>query len=332
MTLKTATLLAFERKLNNSDALFYSGRWDDRDAHDGWPGVQVREKAVRGTISNRLKSAVASDPTKVDAEIRKPNLQTVDAAALPTGADTLKVRFTLRVIGGLSHPSACNDVDYQAALRSTIDEYLENHGCREQAYRYACNLATGRFLWRNRIGAESVEVRIESSDGFEGTFDAYARSLDDMTSEDPEIRAVADTIAKGLGGQGFSLLTVTAFVKLGEAQEVFPSQELVQDRQDGKSKHLYTVADVAAMHSQKIGNAIRTIDTWHPAADDVGAIAVEPYGSVTSRGKAYRQPVEKLDFYTLLDNWIVKGKSPETEQQHYVVATLIRGGVFGAAS
>ena len=332
MTLKTATVLAFERKLNNSDALFYAGRWDDRNGHAEWPGIEVREKAVRGTISNRLKNAIASDPAKLDAEILKPNLQTVDAAALPVGADTLKVRFTLRTLGGLSRPSACNNADYQEALRMTIDGYLDIHGCREQAYRYACNLVTGRFLWRNRIGAESVEVRVESSDGFEDSFDAYMRSLDDMTSEDPKIRAVADTIEKGLSGEGFALLTITAFVKLGEAQEVFPSQELVQDRQDSKSKHLYRVGRVAAMHSQKIGNAIRTIDTWHPAADDVGAIAVEPYGSVTSRGKAYRQPADKLDFYTLLDNWIVKGKAPDAEQQHYVVATLIRGGVFGAAS
>lgn len=36
-----------------------------------------------------------------------------------------------------------------------------------------------------------------------------------------------------------------------------------------------------------------------------------------------------MDFYTLLDNWVTKGKVPEVEQQHYVMAILIRGGVFG---
>ena len=98
-----------------------------------------------------------------------------------------------------------------------------------------------------------------------------------------------------------------------------------------KSKVLYDVNGIAALHSQKIGNALRTIDTWYPQADDIGPIAVEPYGSVTSRGKAYRQPKEKIDFYNLLDNWIVKDKTPDVEQQHYVIATLIRGGVFGKA-
>lgn len=88
------------------------------------------------------------------------------------------------------------------------------------------------------------------------------------------------------------------------------------------------------MHSQKIGNALRTIDTWYPQAEELelGPIAVEPYGSVTSRGKAYRQPAKKMDFYTLLDSWVTKGQMPDIAQQHFVMATLIRGGVFGEKS
>jgi len=329
MTIKTASVLAFDRKLNNSDALFHAGRWDDREGHAAWPGIEIREKAVRGTISNRLKNAIVSDPTKLDAEVQKPNLQVVDAAALPMDMDTLKVRFTLRVLGGISHPSACNDAEYQQALQTAIDGYIDEHDCIELSYRYACNLANGRFLWRNRVGAQSVEIRVESSSGESSSFDAYARELRDMTSDDAAVRKVANVIKQGLSGDGFALLTITAFVRLGQGQEVFPSQELVQDDRSTKSKHLYRVDGIAAMHSQKIGNALRTIDTWHPSADEVGAIAVEPYGSVTSRGAAYRQPKAKLDFYNLLDSWIIKGKVPAIEQQHYVVATLIRGGVFG---
>ena len=52
---------------------------------------------------------------------------------------------------------------------------------------------------------------------------------------------------------------------------------------------------------------------------------------VTSQGKAYRQPKQKLDFYTLLDNWVLRDEAPAVEQQHYVIANLIRGGVFGEA-
>ena len=85
------------------------------------------------------------------------------------------------------------------------------------------------------------------------------------------------------------------------------------------------------MHSQKVGNALRTIDTWYPnlEGEELGPIAVEPYGSVTSQGRAYRQPKQKMDFYTLLDHWLLRDKEPAIEQQHYVMANLIRGGVFG---
>ncbi|MBD4686569.1 type I-F CRISPR-associated protein Cas7f/Csy3, partial [Xanthomonas citri pv. citri] len=40
---------------------------------------------------------------------------------------------------------------------------------------------------------------------------------------------------------------------------------------------------------------------------------------------------EKIDFYTLFDNWVLKDVAPELEQQHYVISVLIRGGVFGAS-
>ena len=60
-------------------------------------------------------------------------------------------------------------------------------------------------------------------------------------------------------------------------------------------------------------------------------IAVEPYGAVTTLGTAFRQPKKKLDFYSLFDKWVLRGEKPEIEQQHYVIAVLIRGGVFGAS-
>ena len=115
---------------------------------------------------------------------------------------------------------------------------------------------------------------------------------------------------------------------------MFPSQELILDRGRGdKSKTLYRVGETAGMHSQKLGNAIRTIDTWYPKEEDenLGPIAVEPYGSVTTQGKAYRQPKQKADFYSLLDSWMLKDQAPTVEQQHFVMAILIRGGVFGDA-
>ena len=336
--LKTASVLAFERKLDPSDALFSSGPWADRAASTSWPAVTVREKSVRGTISNRLKTK-DQDPGKLDADIQNPNLQTVDVATLPADADTLRVSFTLRVLGGAGTPSACNNADYQRKLQDTVKGYVDAHGFAELARRFACNLANGRFLWRNRLGAEQVEVQVaQLVDGQPAPawiFDALALSLrhfDAPQNAEAALAQLGALIAKGLAGNCHVLLQVTAFVRVGAGQEVFPSQELILDKaKTSKSKTLYTVSGIAAMHSQKLGNALRSIDTWYTGADQNGPIAVEPYGSVTTQGKAYRQPRLKDDFYTLFDNWLIKDQAPPPEQQHFVMATLIRGGVFGDA-
>ena len=336
--LKTASVLAFERKLDPSDALFFSGLWDQRTTSQQWPAVGIMEKSVRGTISNRLKTK-DQDPAKLDAAIENPNLQTVDVAALPADADTLKVSFTLRVLGGAGTPSACNNADYQRKLQGTVNGYVDAHGFAELARRYAGNLANGRFLWRNRLGAEQVEVHIaqlvNGQPAKSWTFDALSLSLrhfDAPPAAAPALTQLSTLIAEGLAGKHHVLLQVTAFVRIGAGQEVFPSQDLILDKTKSiKSKTLYHVNHIAGMHSQKVGNALRSIDTWYIGAEENGPIPVEPYGSVTTQGKAYRKPTDKADFYSLLDGWLIKDQTPTPDQQHFVMATLIRGGVFGDA-
>jgi CRISPR-associated protein Csy3 len=343
-TLKTASVLAFERKLDPSDALFFAGNWDARHQSEHWQPVMLREKSVRGTISNRLKTK-DQDPAKLDAAIENPNLQTVDVAALPHDADTLKVQFTLRVLAGVGEPSACNDMAYRQKLVATVKGYVQQQGLGELARRYAANLANGRFLWRNRIGAEQVEVQVAHLENGEPatqwTFQALDHSMRQLSAPQAEAASLAELaklIESGLADdKTHVLLRITAYARIGAGQEVFPSQELILERGRGsKSKTLYAVGEsdhaIAAIHSQKIGNALRAIDTWYPGAEENGPIAIEPYGSVTVQGKAYRQPKSKTDFYTLLDDWIVKDKAPEQDQQHFVIAVLIRGGVFGDAS
>jgi CRISPR-associated protein Csy3 len=336
--LKTASVLAFERKIDPSDGIFSAGRWDEREQSAHWPKIRIREKSVRGTISNRLK-AKDQDPTKLDANIQSPNLQTVDVATLPANMDTLCMRFTLRVLSGAGTPSACNNSAYQSKLKDTVTQYVKDHGFIALAQRYAHNLANGRFLWRNRMGAEQIIIQVhqlkEGESAKEWKFDSLDFQLRNFESDGQEIGQLSEVIQQGLSGeQDYVLLEVIAYARVGDGQEVFPSQELILDRgnaKGGKSKTLYAVEEAAAMHSQKIGNALRTIDTWYPNPDgeELGPIAVEPYGSVTSQGRAYRQPKQKMDFYSLLDGWVLNDKVPDTEQQHYVMANLIRGGVFG---
>ncbi|MGB1558643.1 MAG: type I-F CRISPR-associated protein Csy3, partial [Oceanococcaceae bacterium] len=205
--LKT-TVLAFERKLDPSDGLLYCGRWVERDQSDEWQPVEVRPKSVRGTASHRLADRKgAGDLLKRDMKVENPNPQTVDVATLPADADTLKVQFTLRVHQGIGEPCACNNPAYRDKLKSTVESYVGTNGFAELARRYAANLANGRFLWRNRMGAEMVEVRVAHlQDGQQKavwTFDALAHSLHDLVAPQAQSKSaseLAELIEGGLSG------------------------------------------------------------------------------------------------------------------------------------
>ncbi|BEU88449.1 type I-F CRISPR-associated protein Csy3 [Selenomonas sp. TAMA-11512] len=347
------SVLAYEKKLVVSDGCMHGTTWEKRHAKS--TPLAIVEKSVRGTISNRLPDAVQNNPAKINAKVENPNPQRVDACALDMHQDTLKVAFTIKVLSGIESPSACNNAKFQQKYKGVAKKYIEKYGFSELAFRYAQNIANARFLWRNRLGAEEIEVVVKAwvqewkqdADGRalvpngraeEKTwvFNAYDYSLRDFDNPG-DTEELAGLIAEALcGKRGHVYIEVEAYAKLGTGQEVYPSEELVFNASKGKGdkgKVLYSVQGIAAMHSQKLSNAIRTIDTWYPdyadAENGVGPIAIEPYGAVTNLGKAFRLPQEKKDFYTLFDSYALGEGLNRKEDEHYVMAVLIRGGVFG---
>lgn len=324
IAIKTASSLSFERRLSASDAVLTSGSWNDISNAAAWPVVPVVEKTVRGTISNRQKAGGAD--LKLMQKLNAANIQRVDAASLPLEHDTLGARFTLKVLPGVEHPGTCNDPVYAHHLAGVIGGYIEETGMRELAHRYVHNIASGRFFWRNRVGAEEVLVRVTVGDD-EYSFSDIELGAFDQTNDC--LDSLAAKVAATLSGKADAIiLHVESFCLMGAGQEIYPSQEFVENA-GNKGKWLYQINGGAGMHSQKIGNAIRSIDDWYSDDAEHGAIAVEVFGSVTTKGLALRAPSTKQDFYNLLDGWMTKGKVPALEQQHYVVAVLIRGGVFG---
>ncbi|MBU3017925.1 type I-F CRISPR-associated protein Csy3 [Paraglaciecola agarilytica] len=330
-----ASVLAFEKKLVASDGYMFGTTWDDRTQISPLP---LQEKSVRGTISNRLKPAIKGDPAKLNAEVEKANLQRVDACALGLEQDTLNLQFTVKVLGGITRPSACNNALFKQSYSTAANTYITEQGFNELARRYASNIANARFLWRNRVGAEKIEVQVKAKNSKldeSWTFDATHFTTRNFDFNDAQIDQLASHIATALASEDdFVLLDINCFVQVGKAQEVYPSEELVLDKGKGeKSKILYDVKGIAAIHSQKIGNALRSIDTWYPEFLDpetsAGPIAIEPYGAVTNLGKAYRTPSAKQDFYSFFDVWARGEKLSRVEDEHYVMATLVRGGVFG---
>lgn len=337
-TLTLPSVLAFDRKLEPSDALMHSGNWRNINDDKAWQVIELFERRNRAVKSN-FKPEVLDDEKELQKQIAEANLAWGDDAALSHEHDTLKVSFTLRVVGGLNQPSVCNKVEFEKAYREKIKGYIPSN-IEELANRYAYNIANGRFLWRNRVGAQEVKIFVKHKD-LEKPLEFIASDypLKSTTSEDSSVIKLAQLIKSGLTGDESILLSIDAYANLGEGQRIWPSQEMVLNPPKGeKSRHLFSLKikekNVAAMHSEKIGNALRTIDNWYndDENDDKETpppIAIEAYGSVTQRGTAYRS--SKNDFKNLLLQWLNadNNESLKENEQHFVVAMLIRGGVFG---
>lgn len=331
------SMLSFERKLECSDGLMFSGNWSDEKQKDDWQSIPVVLRQNRSTQSaHGIKHVDKTKPNPVSSDS--------DDANLPMDHDTLRVSFTLRVIGNLGKPFACNKPDFAEAIEDKVTAFKNSKGIEELAFRYAYNIANGRFLWRNRVGAKQVEIHV-SLDDEPIKFDAYDFSLNgfDKNRDNPSLQKLADLFKKGLlgGDETFVLVEVEAYVKLGKGQHVYPSQEMNMGE---KKKKLFQLNKCAAMHNVKIGNAIRTIDEWYGDTmlikaegkdkteivdikpENKNPIAIEPYGSVTQHGRAYRHT--DIDLYSQMIAW-VNNDTIDENQQNFVVANLIRGGVFG---
>ncbi|MBT3612930.1 MAG: type I-F CRISPR-associated protein Csy3 [Thiotrichales bacterium] len=348
--IKLPSMLSFERKLEASDALMYSGNWRDKgedcrdsEADKAWSPIPITKRYNRSTQS----SFGIDDTKKMEPN---PVSSGSDDANLPNNHDTLKVDFSLRVIGNVGAPFACNSPKFEAAIKQEVNSFKQSDGVKELAFRYAYNIASGRFLWRNRVGAEKIRVCIAVDEKIENSlgFSAYDFSLKDFNGErdNSNLEKLANLIQKGLtssNSEGESvLLKVSAYIKLGDGQHIFPSEEMNMSE---KGKVLFQLDNCAAIHNVKIGNALRTIDNWYgdevliknsqddkkietvTVSDEIKTpIAIEPYGAVTQRGAAYR--ASKIDLYTLMRNWI-NNKEISEDNKKYVVGCLIRGGVFG---
>lgn len=343
------SLLSFDRKLEISDALMYSGKWEDI-------GKQVinedekKEKQIEAwkkiKISPRHNRSTQSAEGTSDVNKTAPNPVSSDDANLLSGNDTLKVSFTMRVIGNVGLPFACNDPAFEKAITAKVKTFKDGAKLQTLAHRYAYNIANGRFLWRNRVCADDIEIHVFLNKEEQPLiFKAYEFSLKDFDTkaDDSDLKKLSNYIQQGLNSENdFIFIKVDAYVNLGDQQHVYPSEEMNMNE---KGKTLFQLDNCAAMHNVKVGNAIRTIDDWYGTenairkegeltleASDILPIAIEPFGSVTQRGAAYR--AANIDLYTLMVNWVNEDESNELDDKskNYIVANLIRGGVFSKSS
>lgn len=328
---KIPSVLSYSRSLEPSDAFF--SQKDSLSHTDTESALSVVTRQIKTTMSNRQKAAIKNDVAKLQAEISKTNIQQTQTVYLDQDCDTLVVKTSIKVLPFLGEASSCNDAQFEENVKAVVEDYANRTSFKELSQRYATNIANGRWLWRNRFNASKIMITVKCvvDDNIEKefTFNAKELSLKEPVADVSGVDELADLIAKSLMGEIFLVVYCQADLLMGYGHQAFPSEEMNTDKDVPKT--LYQVKGVSAFHAAKVGNAIRSIDTWYCIEDSKVAlpISVEVYGSVSKISLAYRPPTNGTDFYTIFDEWLLTGELPDIEQQHYVMAMLIRGGLLG---
>ena len=345
-------MLAYARSIQITEGLFFATHF--KDGEKIRTPIEVIDKGVRGQSSeDRAENPGKSNP------------QTVEIAIVPQGHDQVELEFGFRVMPLSMKPHACGDIGVGGTYQRLARAYRSAGGFHMLAKLYAWNIANARFAWRNRF--QSDEMSVSVSFGNEISFDP-SRLLLDRPASLADMQAAMTTggkdeldnfIEKFAGGLSltdpecpFSARVVWS-AKMEPGQELFPSQEYLRDELKnstnfkGISRVLAKLStnfagrriNQASMHSQKIGAALRHIDIWY--GDNTGdAIAVNPYGGVQESGAVLRDAKTKTDFYNIrkgAEQLLEAVESAEdagklSGQAHFVMANLVRGGVFGASS
>lgn len=342
-------MLAFTRSLETSEAVMFGG-------YSANPAVRA---PVEVTVTGQRGQSSQEKLNKDKAGASKAGLsnpQMVEIARLPVDCDQLIIEAGLRIMPNAAQPSATDSPDSYEAFAKLAKLYSEAGGFEVLAARYLENIANGRFAWRNRTLSNAASVVVNFGEN-RIVFDPFALNPDEILGLDAvknalvegaanDVDALIDHMARGLRETPVDL----TFAWIGSVlpnTEVYPSQEYkyTADKAEkgAPSRLLASIRSriegemirQAAMHSQKIGAALRSIDDWHDSPF-YGAIPVNPFGGVQEAGIALRHQNKKApSLYDLtkkpalfledLENGVL------TDNTHFLMACLIRGGVYGSS-
>ncbi|RYY78284.1 MAG: type I-F CRISPR-associated protein Csy3 [Moraxellaceae bacterium] len=315
--------------------------------------LYVLHHGIRGTqnvAGNKAKGAALGNSAAREVS----NIQQTESAKLAPDAKLL-VKFNLRFIDLEHILFACatgknSEVDvsaFRAAFNDFIARAKNSDGLKEVARRYTRNIVNGRWLWRNRIIAESITIRVYEDNGANKAeqpvheFDALSVPFNHFDHYSEQENNLANVVLAGMQGDRSASLNVEAIIDFGMGGiEVFPSQNYLEDKPKGFSRSLYKISNEklerqttnnqflgqAALRDQKIGNAIRTIDTWYPDYGTIQKIIpVEPNGANLDAQEFFRIK-DKASAFDIMKK--IAELDPTSDDGMFLLACIIRGGVY----
>ena len=353
-------MLSFSRSVQITEGLFFATRKNKPE--EALTPIKVREKGVRGQSSeDKAKNPGLSNPQSVEYAIVPQGYDGVKLSfSIRFMPFSLRPHACNNTLVGNTYEDLATAYRDAGGFGTLAVLYIWNIANARFAWRN--RFQTDAMSVRVQTG-EGIVLEFDPSKLLldrAATRDELTAALIKGTVE--ELDELIEGVANGLSNKNREAFTVkvdwSAIMEPG--QEIFPSQEylraaLKKDREnklhDDFGKPLKILAKLpvfhrgyklmqASMHSQKIGAALRHIDIWHNSEEHKEPIAVNPYGGVQETSAVLRDPKSKRSFYGLraraadLIEDLEAANSPEeiSGDAHFVMANLIRGGVFGSSS
>lgn len=339
--MKSFKHLSYERSLNPGKAVFYYRT--DTSEFEPLQAEVTRLRAPKATFSDGYMSSGAARARETSS-LGFSNPIMLETCYVPPLVDTLYCRFSLRVISNSLVPHICDSEEVERILKELSDVYKNVGGYQELATRYAKNILSAEWLWKNRIArGVTVEVSTSNLNSYcvkDAQYKDWGSSWggDDLAS----LEGLTAEIEESLSCQHkFLFFDVTAAIKTEFCQEIFPSQlfndkddrdKVVATRQFMKST-MIDGRQAVSFGAYKVGAAIQKIDDWWLGEGAEYPLRVSEYGAHRNRVLAMREPTAGKDFYSLLEQ--VENITEEMKQvnqansnAHFIMSVLVKGGMF----
>ena len=252
------SLLAYSRSISPSGGVFKT--FDSNDENKAKQHLLIKEAGVIGTASTY--DAVTKVYSGKGSDTKNPSGSqpiTADTCYIPFDHDSISLQFTVAFSRESKKPHVCGDREFGNKMVELTKLYGEKGGYELLAERYLKNIFNAKVLWRNNSETDltvTVDV-LRQKDQFESVTCDHGDGFEKLVA----------LVGSALNGEGKRVvLSVEVTAWIGNGQEVFPSQEYI-DSESVREKHpksrvlarteIGRNKDIAAMHSQKIGNAIR---------------------------------------------------------------------------
>lgn len=344
-------LLAFAGSVRPSHMLLYSAPACGSPASELVP-LSVRYEPLRGLN--------ATSKTKED-EKSKPILAVVESAELAPGHSVLVLVGTIKVLKQAFMPQSCDKPQFFKRHAAAMESAVAAGDFAMLAQRYALTIAMGGWTWRNGLEAETQMVQVSWRERLaNGTRQERRVVFDDLLPAEADLfdfnqpeyapykddlQLLANAIERALVSKSVRclLLEVRADVVMGLGSRVYPSQEWASEQSKRESKENWPGGDglarilaklktpagglQAIINERKVGNALRTIDTWYPGGSPNTPIPTEAYGANAHLRVVHRSGAESV-FGAV--RAVDANAALTPDQRLYYTAMTLRGGVFGS--